>query len=234
MVVTALFIAMTFAAGARAAAPSAALDGPSTAVTGAPIGFDAAGSAGADGGELVYAWVIDGQALDIDDAWLSVSFSHAGRHVVSVVVTDANGASARADHVVLVAGADQPAGAVGSLGSTVIPGASPFPQLVLRAPATPISHSTLRLQLRCRHAAVCRGHLRAVALIGPGPVERPLLLTRRRFSILRGGPRLVHLRLGPRARRRLAAHPRIRVTAYRGAVRVAHIWATSAYRVRTS
>jgi hypothetical protein len=227
----ALLIATTFAASAQAAAPSAVFDGPDSAVTGVPVGFDAARSSDAEGGLLRFSWSIDGQALDVDDAWLSVSFTHAGRHVVSVTVTDEGGSSSTVEHPVLVTGADRTSSDVAPLGAAILPAAA-FPELVVRPLKVRVSQDNLRLELRCRGAALCRGRLRAVALVGRGTRERALLLTHRRFSILRGGPRVVRMRLGRAARSRLAAHPRVRVTAYRGTVRVAHIWATSAYRVR--
>jgi hypothetical protein len=87
----------------------------------------------------------------------------------------------------------------------------------------------LRVELRCRKTAVCAGTIRAVAL--RGRLARPLLLAQRAFRVHRGGPRIVHVKLGPRGRKRLARYRRIRVTAYRGKVRVATTWATYQYRV---
>ena len=45
---------------------------------------------------------------------------------------------------------------------------------------------------------------------------------------------IVHVKLGPRGRKRIARHRRVRVTAYRGKVRVATTWATYQYRVPRS
>jgi hypothetical protein len=64
-----------------------------------------------------------------------------------------------------------------------------------------------------------------------GRLHRPVLLAQRRFDVAAGGPRVVHVRLSTRARRRLGPRSLVRATAFRGRVRVASIWGTAAYRV---
>lgn len=233
-----LAIIISSAAPAQAAAPQAVIDGPDAVATGEPVGFGADRSSDPDGDPLSYAWSIDGKPVGVEHDWLAVSFSYAGRHVVSVVVTDASGASTEVQHPVLVTGEDRVVTSPLPFGTSALTLRRPAPELVVRPlrlkakRPLPVKakRRTLRLELRCRKAAVCKGRLRAVSLVGE--LERPLLLSKRRFTVQRGGPRVVRMWLSRKAQRRLAAHPRIRVTAYRGKVRVAHIWASYAYRVR--
>jgi hypothetical protein len=227
----ALLIAMTCAGTARAASPTAVVDGPADGRTGVPVAFDGSASRPGDGGGLLsYAWSIDGDDVGVEHPWLSVSFAHAGRHVIALTVTDATGATATDQHVVDVTGADRPAASLAPLRTTVPTAVVTAPQLLLRPPADRLRRHRLRVEVRCRRTARCSGILRAVALVGRR--HRPMLLARRPFAVHAGGPRVLHLRLDRAARRRLARHPAIRVTAYRGdRVRVASIWAASAYRV---
>lgn len=224
-----LVIVMSVAAPAWAAAPQAVIDGPSTIATGEPIGFDGGGSSDPDGDQLSYAWSIDGMPLDVEHDWLAVSFAHPGEHVVALSVTDPTGASTRTQHPVRVTGDDRDTSGLLPFATSALQLPSTTPQLVVRPLAVKVARHMLRLTVRCRNVAVCRGHLRAVALVGA--LDRPLLLAHRRFTVLRGGPRVVRLRLTKAARQRMARHPRVLVTAYRGKVRVAHIWTSTAYRV---
>lgn len=151
---------------------------------------------------------------------------------MAVTVSDPGGTSSTASHAVQVTGEDRAAGDLSPLHDLMPPSSGPsaVADLAVRPTAVPVQHHALRLRMRCRGANVCHGYLRAVALVGHGTHEHALLLSHRRFSILRGG-RLVHLRLRRSARRRLHAHPRVRVTAYLGGVGDAHVWAASIYRV---
>jgi hypothetical protein len=158
-----------------------------------------------------------------------VAFAHAGRHVVALTATDTTGASATAEHPIVVTGADRSVASLNPFGSALLPGVSSAPELVVRAPKVRLRRQALRVELRCRGARRCAGTLRIVALKGRS--ERRYLLAQRRFDVAAGGPRTVHVRLGPRARARLGRSTKIRATAFRGPVRVSSIWGTAAYRV---
>jgi hypothetical protein len=222
-------VAAVVSAPASAAPPVVAIDGPVTGVTGMPVGFDGAGTVDPDGGLLDYAWSIDGQDLGIDDPWLSIAFARPGRHVVALKATSGDGESAQLQHPIVVTGADRSSASLMPFGTALGAGAARVPELMVRAPDVRLRRHRLRVELRCRGAERCRGILRIVAL--KGRRHRPVLLAQRRFDIAVGGPRLVHVRLGPRARRRLGPHSLVRATAFRGRVRVASIWGTAAYRV---
>jgi hypothetical protein len=205
------------------------IDAPATGVTGTAMAFDGSGTSDPDGELMDYAWSIDGQRLDVESSWLSVAFAHPGRHVVALTATDTTGASATAQHPILVTGADRSAAALKPFGSSLVPGVRSAPELVVRAPKVRLRRQALRVELRCRGASRCAGTLRIVALKGRS--QRPYLLAQRRFDVAAGKPRTVHAHLGPRARTRLGRHTKIRATAFRGRVRVASIWGTAAYRV---
>lgn len=219
-------------ATARAAAPIVAIDAPDTAVTGQPVAFDGDGTADPDGQLMDFAWSIDGQALDVENSWLSVAFAHPGRHVVALTATDTSGASATAQHPITVTGTDRLVSALKPLGTSLVPGVATAPEIVVRAPKVRLRKHRLRVELRCRGAERCRGTLRIVAL--KGRLQRPYLLTQRRFDIASGRPRVVHAHLSPRARKRLGQTTRVRATVFRGKVRMASIWGTMAYRVRVA
>lgn len=219
-------------ATARAAAPIVAIDAPDTAVTGQPVAFDGDGTADPDGQLMDFAWSIDGQALDVQNSWLSVAFAHPGRHVVALTATDTSGASATAQHPITVTGTDRLVSALKPLGTSLVPGVATAPEIVVRAPKVRLRKHRLRVELRCRGAERCRGTLRIVAL--KGRLQRPYLLTQRRFDIASGRPRVVHAHLSPRARKRLGQTTRVRATVFRGKVRMASIWGTMAYRVRVA
>lgn len=220
---------MTATAPALAAAPVVVVDGPSSGVTGSPLAFDGEGTTDPDGDLVTYAWAIDGQALDIENPWLSVSFAHPGRHVVALTATDTTGAAASGEQTVTVTGPDRSVNALRPFG-TLSPRAAPQPEVVVQPPRRRLRRHRLRVVLRCRYTERCSGTLRAVALKGRQQT-RPVLLAQRSFSIARGRPRVLHVRLGPRARARLGRRTTIRVTAFRGRVRVASIWGTAAYVV---
>jgi hypothetical protein len=217
---------------ARAAAPIVAIDAPDTAVTGQPVAFDGDGTTDPDGQLMDFAWSIDGQALDVENSWLSVAFAHPGRHVVALTATDTSGASATAQHPITVTGTDRLVSALKPLGTSLVPGVAAAPEIVVRAPKVRLRKHRLRVELRCRGAERCRGTLRIVAL--KGPLQRPHLLTQRRFDIASGRPRVVHAHLSPRARKRLGQTTKVRATVFRGKVRMASIWGTMAYRVRVA
>ena len=219
-------------ATARAAAPIVAIDAPDTAVTGQPVAFDGDGTADPDGQLMDFAWSIDGQALDVQNSWLSVAFAHPGRHVVALTATDTSGASATAQHPITVTGTDRLVSALKPLGTSLVPGVATAPEIVVRAPKVRLRKHRLRVELRCRGAERCRGTLRIVAL--KGRLQRPYLLTQRRFDIASGRPRVVHAHLSPRARKRLGQTTKVRATVFRGKVRMASIWGTMAYRVRVA
>ena len=219
-------------ATARAAAPIVAIDAPDTAVTGQPVAFDGDGTADPDGQLMDFAWSIDGQALDVQNSWLSVAFAHPGRHVVALTATDTSGASATAQHPITVTGTDRLVSALKPLGTSLVPGVAAAPEIVVRAPKVRLRKHRLRVELRCRGAERCRGTLRIVAL--KGRLQRPYLLTQRRFDIASGRPRVVHAHLSPRARKRLGQTTRVRATVFRGKVRMASIWGTMAYQVRVA
>jgi hypothetical protein len=229
--ITALSIAL-IPATAHAAAPVVVIDAPDTAVTGQPVAFDGDGTTDPDGQLMDFAWSIDGQALDVENSWLSVAFAHPGRHVVALTATDTSGVSATAQHAVTVTGADRLASALKPLGASLVPGVAAAPEIIVRAPKVRLRKHRLRVELRCRGAERCQGTLRIVAL--KGRLQRPHLLTQRRFDIASGRPRVVHARLSPRARKRLGRSTRVRATVFRGKVRTASIWGTMAYRVRVA
>jgi hypothetical protein len=218
------------ATAARAAAPVVVISAPDTTVTGAPVAFDGDGTTDPDGDPMDYAWSIDGQQLDVENAWLSVAFAHPGRHVVALTATDLGGASATAQHAIDVTGQDRSPSSLKPFGASLVPGVSSAPEVVVRAPSVRLRKHRLRVVLRCRGAERCRGTLRIVAL--KGARKRPYLLAQRRFDVASGGPRVVHVKLSAKARRRLGRHTTVRATAFRGTkVRVSAIWGTTSYRV---
>ena len=217
---------------ARAAAPVVVIAAPATATTGQPVAFDGDGTMDPDGQLMSFAWAIDGQALDVETPWLSVAFAHPGTHVVTLTATDSAGASATASHTIAVTGADRLPSSLKPLGSSLLPGVTNAPELVVRVPRIRIAKRRLRVVLSCRGADRCTGTLRIVAL--KGRHRTPYLLTQRRFDIASGRPRVVHAPLGPKGRRRLGRLTSVRATVYRGKVRTASIWGTMAYRVRVA
>jgi hypothetical protein len=225
----ALSIAVLFAVPALAASPVVVVDAPSRALTGAPVAFDGSATVDPDGELLAYAWSIDGQPLGVESSWLSVAFAHPGRHVVALTATDSTGAATTLEHPIAVAGIDRSTSSLKPFGPSLVPGVRAAPELVVRAPKVRLRGHRLRVELRCRGAARCAGTLRIVAL--KGDRHTPFLLAQRRFDVAGGRPRVVHVRLGPRGRRRLGHHTQVRATAFRGRVRVAAIWGTAAYRV---
>lgn len=229
VLLAALTIALMSTAPALAAAPLVVIAGPDSGVTGSPVAFDGEATTDPDGELLTYAWAIDGQVLDIENPWLSVSFAHPGRHVVALTATDTTGAAATAQHPVTVTGPDRSASSLKPFG-TLLPAAAPKPELLVQAPKRRLRRGRLRVVLRCRHTLRCTGTLRAVALKGRRK-SHAVLLAQRRFSVKRGRPRVVHVRLGRKARARLGRRTTVRVTAFRGRVRVASIWGTAAYVV---
>jgi len=225
----ALSIVIVCAAPALAAAPVVTVAAPGTAVTGGAVAFDGSGTTDPDGDLMEYTWSIDGQVLDVESSWLSVAFAHPGRHVVALTATDSGGASTILGHPIVVTGIDRTASSLKPLGTTLVPGVTAAPEVVVRAAAVRLRHSRLRVELRCRGAKRCRGTVRIVAL--KGSHRTPFLLAQRSFSVAGGGPRIVHVKLGPRARSRLGRRTQVRATAFRGPVRVASIWGTATYRV---
>jgi hypothetical protein len=224
-------VPMWLAVPAMAAPPVVVLSAPATAVTGAPVAFDGEDTTDPDGDLVSYRWAIDGQTLDVENPWLAVAFAHPGRHVVALTATDDHGEAATAQHQILLTGADRSAASLKPFGGSVAPGVKAAPELVVRAPAVRLRRHRLRVELRCRGAARCTGTLRAVAMKGPRRL-RAVLLAQRRFSVARGHPRIVHVRLSRRARQRLGARTTVRVTAFRGTrVRVSALWDTAAYVV---
>lgn len=221
--------ALLTTAVALAAPPVVSIVAPDTGETGQPVAFDGEGTTDPDGQPLSYAWSIDGQDLSVENAWLSVAFAHPGRHVVRLTATDLTGESAFADHPITLTGIDRRPSSLKPLGSSLVPGVTNAPEVVVRAPKVRLRKGRLRVELRCRGAERCKGTLRIVAL--KGRADRPYLLVQRRFDIASGGPRVVHARLTRRARGRLGRRTRVRATAFRGKVRVAAIWGTMAYRV---
>jgi hypothetical protein len=216
-------------ATARAAAPAVLIDAPDTAVTGQPVAFDGDGTTDPDGQLMDFAWAIDGQRLDVESPWLSVAFAHPGRHVVSLTATDSGGAAASAEHAINVTGIDRSASSLKPLGTSLVPGISAAPEIVVAAPPVRLRKHRLRVELRCRGAERCKGTLRMVAL--KGQRQTPFLLAQRTFDIASGRPRVVHVALSPRARKRLGRRTLVRATAYRGKVRMASVWGTMSYRV---
>lgn len=229
-VLLAALIAIVPASAARAAAPVVSIDAPAAAVTGAPVAFDGEGTTDPDGDPMTYAWAIDGQLLDVESSWLSVSFAHPGTHVVTLTATDATGLSASASHSIELTGDDQLVSSLKPLGTGLVPGIAAVPEVVLQAPRLRLQKHRLRVVARCRGAARCTGILRIVALKGRG--RAPFLLVQRSFDIQAGGPRVLHARLGRRARSRLGRRTVVRATVFKGPkVRVAKTWATASYRV---
>jgi hypothetical protein len=216
-------------ATARAAAPVVVISAPDTAATGAPVAFDGDGTTDPDGQLMNYAWAIDGERLDVANPWLSVSFAHPGQHVVALTATDTSGASSTAQHPIQVTGADRSPASLKPLGTSLVPGVTAAPAIVVDAPKIRLRKHRLRVELRCRGAQRCRGTLRIVAL--KGRLQTPFLLTQRTIDIASGGPRIVHAELSRRARRRLGRRTEVRATVYRGKVRTASIWGTMSYRV---
>jgi PKD repeat protein len=214
---------------AFAASPVVLIDAPATATTGQPVAFDGDATSDPDGDPMTYVWSIDGQVLDVETSWLSVAFAHPGTHRVALTATDAGGAATTLVHTIAVTGIDRLPSSLKPLGTSLAPGVQSAPELVVRAAAVRLRDGRLRVELRCRGAKRCRGTLRIVAL--KGRTDRPYLLAQRAFDVAAGGPRIVHVRLGPRARGRLGHQTRVRATAFRGRVRIASIWGTAAYRV---
>jgi hypothetical protein len=228
----ALVIAIVPAGVARAAAPVVVIDAPATAETGEPVPFDGAGTTDPDGGPMTYVWSIDGQVLDVETPWLSVSFAHPGTHVVTLTATDATGASASASHTIELTGVDRLPSTLKPFG-TALTGAAATPEVVVKAPRIRLRKKRLRLVLSCRHATRCNGMLRIVAL--KGRHRTPYLLTQRYVSVKSGRPRVVHVKLGPKGRRRLGRGATVRATMYRGPkVRTAATWGVMSYRVRVA
>lgn len=228
----ALAIAIVPAGAARAAAPVVVIDAPATAETGDPVPFDGDRTTDPDGQSMTYAWSIDGQALDVENPWLSVSFAHPGTHVVTLTATDATGASASASHTIVLTGVDRLPSTLKPLGTTV-GGVTNAAEVVVKAPRVRLYKKRLRLVVSCRRATRCRGVLRIVAL--KGRHQTPYLLAQRSVSVKSGRPRVVHVKLGPKGRRRLGHGASVRATIYRGPkVRTAAIWGVMAYRVRVA
>ena len=150
---------------------------------------------------------------------------------MTLTVTDAEGLSDAAQRAVVVDGEDRTGASLAPFGAAVSSLAVRAPELLLRAaPRRPLWHGRLRYVVRCRNTDACRGTLRAIALVGPD--RHPVLLAVRRFRVAAGGPRILHLRLGRVARRRLAGRTHVRVTAYSGRVRVAATWAVQNYTLK--
>jgi hypothetical protein len=227
----AVITALTLATAAHAAAPTAAVTVVGTASTGVPVSFDGSGSTDPEGGPLDFAWTIDGQDVGVEHDWLSVSFAHPGRHVVTLTVTDAEGLTASAQRAVTVDGGDRTVASPAPLGAALSSAVARAPELLLRAaPKRPLWRGRLRYVVRCHGADACRGTLRAVALVGRR--RQPVLLAARRFRLAAGGSRILHLRLGRAARHRLAGRTHMRVTAYSGRVRAASTWAVQNYTLK--
>jgi hypothetical protein len=210
------------------------IDAPDRAETGQPVPFDGDGTTDPYGEAMTYAWAIDGQVLDVENPWLSVSFAHPGTHVVTLTATDASGASASASasHTIVLTGVDRLPSALKPFG-TALSGAADAAEVVVKAPRIRVSNRRLRLVVSCRRATRCRGMLRIVAL--KGRHRTPYLLAQRFVSVKAGRPRVVHAKLGPKGRRRLGRGASVRATIYRGGeVRTAAIWGVVSYRVRVS
>jgi hypothetical protein len=183
---------------------------------------------------MTYSWSIDGQVLDVENPWLSVSFAHPGSHVVTLTATDSTGAAATASHTIVLTGIDRLPSALKPVGSSLV-GLTEPPEVVVSAPRIRVHKHRLRVVLRCRKAQRCKGVLRIVAL--KGRHGRPYLLTQRFVNVKSGRPRVVHAKLGPKGRRRLGAAPltSVRATVYRGPkVRTSAIWGVMSYRVRAA
>src|SRR3954453_13408275 len=189
----ALRIVILIPATARATAPVVVIDAPDTAQTGAAVAFDGAATADPDGDLMDYAWAIDGQRLDVESNWLSVSFAHPGRHVVPLPATDPTGAAPPptrpdppgaappADPPIVLTGPARSPSSLKPLGATLLPGVTAAPEVVVRAPKNRLHKHRLRVVLRCRGSKRCKGTLRIVAL--KGRHQTPFLLTQRRFDI---------------------------------------------------
>jgi hypothetical protein len=228
----ALAIALVPAGAARAAAPVVVIDAPATAQTGQPVAFDGDRTTDPDGQAMTYAWAIDGQLLDVENPWLSVSFAHPGMHVVTLTATDATGASASASHAIALTGIDRLPSSLKPFGPALA-GAGSAAEVVVRAPRIRVAKRRLRLVVSCRRATRCHGTLRIVAL--KGRHRTPYLLAQRSMSVGSGRPRVVHVKLGPKGRRRLGRGASVRATIYRGGkVRTASIWGVTSYRVRVA
>lgn len=231
VLLAALVIVVVPVGAARAAVPVVVIDAPDTAETGQPVAFDGDGTTDPDGQLMTYAWTIDGQVLDVENPWLSVSFAHPGTHVVTLTATDAAGASATASHTIVLTGIDRLPSTLKPFGTTL--GAATTPELVVKAPKLRLYKQRLRIVLSCRHATRCKGVLRIVAL--KGRRQTPYLLTQRTVNVKSGRPRVLHAKLGPKGRRRLGRVTSVRATVYRGAkVRTAAIWGVMSYRVHVS
>jgi hypothetical protein len=228
----ALAIAIVPAGAARAAAPVVVIDAPAAAQTGEPVPFDGDGTTDPDGQLMTYAWSIDGQVLDVENPWLSVSFAHPGPHVVTLTATDSAGASASASHTIELTGADLRPSTLKPFG-TLVGGTTSTAEVVVKAPRIRLRKKRLRVVLSCRHATRCKGVLRIVAL--KGRHRTPRFLTQRYVNVKSGRPRVVHVKLGHEGRRRLGRGASVRATMYRGPkVRTAAIWGVMAYRVRVA
>ncbi|WP_445151821.1 PKD domain-containing protein [Baekduia sp. Peel2402] len=198
------------------------------------MAFDGDRTTDPDGQLMTYSWSIDGQVLDVENPWLSVSFAHPGTHVVTLTATDSTGASATASHTIVLTGIDRLASTLKPIGSTLA-GLAESAEVVVSAPKVRLYKKRLRIVLSCRKAERCKGVLRIVAL--KGKHQSPYLLTQRSVNVKSGRPRVVHAKLGPKGRRRLgsSALTSVRATVYRGSkVRTASIWGVMAYRVRIS
>jgi hypothetical protein len=205
------------------------ISAPDSAVTGAAVAFDGAGTTDPDGDLMDYAWAIDGQPLDVVNPWLSVSFAHPGRHVVAMTATDTTGAASTAAHPITVTGQDRAPSSLKPFGASLVPGVIAVPEIVVDAPRIRLRRHRLRIVLHCRGADRCRGTLRFVALKGRS--QTPFLLTQRHVDIASGRPRVVHAHLSERGRRRLGRRTLVRATVFRGKVRTASVWGTMSYRV---
>lgn len=226
----AALIAIVPTSAARAAAPVVSVVAPATAVTGDPVDFDGGNTSDPDGDAMTYSWSIDGQQLDVENSWLSVSFAHPGTHVVTLTATDATGASASASATIVLTGDDLLPSTLKPIGQDILPGIASAPEVVLQAPRQRLQKHRLRVVVRCRGTARCQGILRIVAL--KGRKKTPFLLVQRRFDVQTGGPRVLHAKLGPRARARLGKSTVVRATLFKGSkVRVSTTWATASYSV---
>jgi hypothetical protein len=210
------------------------IDAVDTAETGDPVAFDGDRTTDPDGQLMTYSWSIDGQVLDVENPWLSVSFAHPGTHVVTLTATDTTGASATATHTIVLTGIDRLPSTLKPIGSTLV-GLTEAAEVVVTAPRMRVYKQRLRVVLSCRNAERCPGVLRIVAL--KGKHQTPYLLAQRSVNVKAGSPRVVHAKLGPKGRRRLAASSltSVRATMYRGTkVRTSAIWGVMSYRVRVS
>lgn len=234
MILAAIVMSILPVGAAHAAAPVVVIDAPATAETGDPVAFDGDGTTDPDGQLMTYSWSIDGQVLDVENPWLSVSFAHPGAHVVTLTATDTTGAAATASHTIVLTGIDRLPSTLKPIGSTIA-GLTESPEVVVSAPKLRVYKQRLRVVLSCRKAERCKGVLRIVAL--KGKHETPYLLTQRTVDVKSGRPRVVHAKLGPKGRRRLGSSKltSVRATVYRGSkVRTSAIWGVMSYRVRVA